>query len=113
MTGHCLGAAGALEALACIMAVTKDIVIPPTINHFTDDPELDPANSILLLTKHKENPLMLHSAIHFGFGGHNASVIVKNILLNQIPVKKSVDCFIQQISINFGLIYLYIHFASF
>ncbi|RYY50672.1 MAG: beta-ketoacyl-[acyl-carrier-protein] synthase II [Chitinophagaceae bacterium] len=41
MTGHCLGAAGALEALACIMAVTKD-VIPPTINHFTDDPELDP-----------------------------------------------------------------------
>ena len=41
MTGHCLGAAGALEALACIMAVTKDI-IPPTINHFTDDPELDP-----------------------------------------------------------------------
>ena len=41
MTGHCLGAAGALEALACIMAVTKDI-IPPTINHFTDDPHLDP-----------------------------------------------------------------------
>ncbi|WP_462219865.1 beta-ketoacyl-ACP synthase II, partial [Ferruginibacter sp.] len=40
MTGHCLGAAGALEALACIMAVTKDIV-PPTINHFTDDPDLD------------------------------------------------------------------------
>ena len=41
MTGHCLGAAGAVEALACILAVTKD-VIPPTINHFTDDPELDP-----------------------------------------------------------------------
>src|SRR5450432_1735447 len=41
MTGHCLGAAGVMEALACILAVTKD-VIPPTINHFTDDPELDP-----------------------------------------------------------------------
>ena len=41
MTGHCLGAAGWYEALACILAVTKNIV-PPTINHFTDDPELDP-----------------------------------------------------------------------
>src|SRR6188472_4083391 len=41
MTGHSLGAAGAIEALACILAVTRD-VIPPTINHFTDDPELDP-----------------------------------------------------------------------
>ena len=41
MTGHCLGAAGVIEALACILAVTKDI-IPPTINHFTDDPEFDP-----------------------------------------------------------------------
>src|SRR4028118_1631060 len=41
MTGHCLGAAGVIEAMACIMAVTKDVV-PPTINHFTDDPDLDP-----------------------------------------------------------------------
>ena len=41
MTGHCLGAAGVIEAIACIMSVVNDIV-PPTINHFTDDPELDP-----------------------------------------------------------------------
>ncbi|MEJ7820820.1 MAG: beta-ketoacyl-ACP synthase II, partial [Chitinophagaceae bacterium] len=41
MTGHCLGAAGVVEAMACILAITKDIV-PPTINHFTDDPDLDP-----------------------------------------------------------------------
>ena len=42
MTGHCLGAAGVIEAIACIKAVMHDIV-PPTINHFTDDPELDPS----------------------------------------------------------------------
>ena len=41
MTGHLLGAAGAIEAVACVLAVQNDIV-PPTINHFTDDPELDP-----------------------------------------------------------------------
>ncbi len=41
MTGHCLGAAGVIEALACIFAVTKNVV-PPTINHFTDDPAFDP-----------------------------------------------------------------------
>ena len=40
MTGHCLGAAGVIEAIACIQAVVHDI-IPPTINHFTDDPEID------------------------------------------------------------------------
>ena len=75
MTGHCLGAAGALEALACIMAVTKDI-IPPTINHFTDDPELDPK---LDFTFHKAQHKVVNAALSntFGFGGHNASVIVK------------------------------------
>ncbi|MBP6431116.1 MAG: beta-ketoacyl-ACP synthase II [Ferruginibacter sp.] len=75
MTGHCLGAAGALEALACIMAVTKDIV-PPTINHFTDDPELDPK---LNFTFHKAQHKTVNAALSntFGFGGHNASVIVK------------------------------------
>ncbi len=75
MTGHCLGAAGALEALACIMAVTKDI-IPPTINHFTDDPELD---SKLDFTFHKAQHKVVNAALSntFGFGGHNASVIVK------------------------------------
>jgi 3-oxoacyl-[acyl-carrier-protein] synthase II len=75
MTGHCLGAAGALEAIACIMAVTKDIV-PPTINHFTDDPELDPK---LNFTFNKAEHRTVNAALSntFGFGGHNASVIVK------------------------------------
>jgi 3-oxoacyl-[acyl-carrier-protein] synthase II len=75
MTGHCLGAAGALEALACIMAVVKDI-IPPTINHFTDDPELDPK---LNFTFNKSQTKIVNAALSntFGFGGHNASVIVK------------------------------------
>jgi len=75
MTGHCLGAAGALEALACIMAVTKDI-IPPTINHFTDDPELDPRlNFTFNQAQHKVVNAALSNT--FGFGGHNASIIVK------------------------------------
>jgi 3-oxoacyl-[acyl-carrier-protein] synthase II len=75
MTGHCLGAAGALEALACILAVTKDI-IPPTINHFVDDPELDPK---LNFTFNKAQNRTVNAALSntFGFGGHNASVIVK------------------------------------
>ena len=75
MTGHSLGAAGAIEALACIMAVTKDI-IPPTINHFTDDPELDPQ---LNFTFNKAQHRTVNAALSntFGFGGHNASVIVK------------------------------------
>lgn len=75
MTGHCLGAAGALEALACIMAVTKDI-IPPTINHFTDDPELDPKLNFTFNTAQQRT---VNAALSntFGFGGHNASVIVK------------------------------------
>jgi 3-oxoacyl-[acyl-carrier-protein] synthase II len=75
MTGHCLGAAGALEALACIMAVTKDIV-PPTINHFTDDPDLD---NNLNFTFNKAQYRTVNAALSntFGFGGHNASVIVK------------------------------------
>jgi 3-oxoacyl-[acyl-carrier-protein] synthase II len=78
MTGHCLGAAGALEALACIMAVTKDI-IPPTINHFTDDPDLDPN---LNFTFNKAQHKVVNAALSntFGFGGHNASMIVKKYL---------------------------------
>jgi 3-oxoacyl-[acyl-carrier-protein] synthase II len=75
MTGHCLGAAGALEALACIMAVTKDVV-PPTINHFTDDPDLD---AKLNFTFNKAQQRTVNAALSntFGFGGHNASIIVK------------------------------------
>lgn len=75
MTGHCLGAAGALEAIACIMSVVHDI-IPPTINHFTDDPDLDPK---LNFTFNHAEKRTVRAALSntFGFGGHNASVIVK------------------------------------
>jgi 3-oxoacyl-[acyl-carrier-protein] synthase II len=75
MTGHCLGAAGALEALACIMAITKG-VIPPTINHFTDDPEFDPKLNFTF-NKAVRRPVNAALSNTFGFGGHNASVIVK------------------------------------
>jgi 3-oxoacyl-[acyl-carrier-protein] synthase II len=75
MTGHCLGAAGALEALACIMAVTKDVV-PPTINHFTDDPDLD-ANLNFTFNKAQYRTVRAALSNTFGFGGHNASIIVK------------------------------------
>ncbi|MEJ0103156.1 MAG: beta-ketoacyl-ACP synthase II [Bacteroidota bacterium] len=75
MTGHCLGAAGVIEAIACIKSVTDDIV-PPTINHFTDDPELD---SRLNFTFWKAQKRKVRAALSntFGFGGHNACVIVK------------------------------------
>ena len=75
MTGHCLGAAGVIEAIACIMSVVHDIV-PPTINHFTDDPELDPR---LNFTFNKPQKRIVRAALSntFGFGGHNACVIVK------------------------------------
>lgn len=75
MTGHCLGAAGVVEAIACIMAV-KDDVVPPTINHFTDDPNLDDR---LNFTFEKAQKRTVNAALSntFGFGGHNACVIVK------------------------------------
>ena len=75
MTGHCLGAAGVIEAMACMLSVTHDCV-PPTINHFTDDPELDPR---LNFTFNKSQQRTIRAAISntFGFGGHNACVIVK------------------------------------
>ena len=75
MTGHLLGAAGAIEAIACIMAVKHDIV-PPTINHFTDDPELDTKLNFTFNTAQKR---VVNIALSntFGFGGHNTSIIVK------------------------------------
>jgi 3-oxoacyl-[acyl-carrier-protein] synthase II len=75
MTGHCLGAAGVIEAIACIMAVQNDIV-PPTINHFTDDPELDPRLNFTFWEAQKR---VVNAALSntFGFGGHNACVIFK------------------------------------
>lgn len=77
MTGHLLGAAGAIEAIACLYSIT-DGFIPPTINHFTDDPEIDPR---LNLTFNKAQHRKVRAALSntFGFGGHNASVILKAI----------------------------------
>ena len=75
MTGHLLGAAGALEAVATLMAVKEDIV-PPTINHFTDDEAFDPR---LNFTFNKAQKREVRAALSntFGFGGHNASVVFK------------------------------------
>ena len=75
MTGHLLGAAGVIESIACIMAV-KDDIIPPTINHFTDDPNID---NKLNLTFNKAQKRTVNYALTntFGFGGHNASVLFK------------------------------------
>ena len=75
MTGHLLGAAGAVESLACIMAIQEGI-IPPTINQFNRDPEID---SRLNLTPNSAQKRVVNYALNntFGFGGHNASVIFK------------------------------------
>ncbi|MEP7257637.1 MAG: beta-ketoacyl-ACP synthase II [Flavitalea sp.] len=78
MTGHCLGAAGVVEAIACIMAVKEDH-IPPTINHFTDDPSLDPRLNFTFGKSHKRTVRAALSNT-FGFGGHNACVIVKKYI---------------------------------
>jgi 3-oxoacyl-[acyl-carrier-protein] synthase II len=77
MTGHCLGAAGVVEAIACIMSVIHNVV-PPTINHFTDDPELPNLN----FTFNKAQYRTVNTALSntFGFGGHNAAVIVKKYI---------------------------------
>jgi len=75
MTGHLLGAAGAIEAVACILSVKNDIV-PPTINHFTDDPEID--NKLnFTFNKAQERVVDIALSNTFGFGGHNTTIIVK------------------------------------
>lgn len=75
MTGHLLGAAGAIEGIATILAV-KNGIIPPTINHQTPDPDIDPK---LNLTLNKMQTRNVNVAISntFGFGGHNAAVVIK------------------------------------
>jgi len=75
MTGHCLGAAGVIEAIACIKSLVHDL-IPPTINHFTDDPTLDPKLNFTF-NKAQKRPVRAALSNTFGFGGHNAAVIVK------------------------------------
>ncbi|MEN8732993.1 MAG: beta-ketoacyl synthase N-terminal-like domain-containing protein, partial [Bacteroidia bacterium] len=74
MTGHLLGAAGAVEALACLLAINEGIV-PPTINHFTDDDQVDPKLNFTFNTAQKREVKYALSNT-FGFGGHNASVIM-------------------------------------
>jgi 3-oxoacyl-[acyl-carrier-protein] synthase II len=80
MTGHMLGAAGAIEALACILAVNNDIV-PPTINHEPgdDDPDID---YHLNFTFNEAQKREVRAALSntFGFGGHNASIIIKKFI---------------------------------
>jgi len=74
MTGHLLGAAGAIEAMACVMAVQHGI-IPPTINHFEDDPNIPKLNFVFNEAVKKDIKYALSNT--FGFGGHNASIIFK------------------------------------
>jgi 3-oxoacyl-[acyl-carrier-protein] synthase II len=75
MTGHLLGAAGAIEAIASVLAI-KNNIVPPTINHFTDDPEID---NKLNFTFNKAQERIVNAALTntFGFGGHNATLIFK------------------------------------
>jgi 3-oxoacyl-[acyl-carrier-protein] synthase II len=75
MTGHLLGAAGAIEGIATLLSVKNDI-IPPTINHFTDDPEI-PAEVKIVFGQAEKRTVNAALSNTFGFGGHNASIIFK------------------------------------
>ena len=78
MTGHLLGGAGAIEAISALLSVKNDI-IPPTINHFTDDPEID--NKLdFTFNKAKKRVVNYGLTNTFGFGGHNASLIFKKFV---------------------------------
>ena len=75
MTGHLLGAAGAIEAISCTLSI-KHGIVPPTINHFNNDPEID---NRLNFTFNKSQKREVNYAMSntFGFGGHNACVVLK------------------------------------
>jgi len=75
MTGHLLGAAGAVEAVAAILAI-QNKTVPPTINHFTDDPELD-TRLDLTFNRARMRPIRAALSNTFGFGGHNTSVVFR------------------------------------
>lgn len=75
MTGHLLGAAGAIETIACLLAI-KESIVPPTINHFTDDPDVDPSLN-LTFNKAQKREVKYALSNTFGFGGHNFSIILK------------------------------------
>jgi 3-oxoacyl-[acyl-carrier-protein] synthase II len=75
MTGHLLGAAGAIEAIACILAIQHNFV-PPTINHFNDDPEIDKRIN-LTFNEAQERDVKVALSNTFGFGGHNSAAVFK------------------------------------
>lgn len=75
MTGHLLGGAGGIEALACVLAMQHQLV-PPTINHFADDPELNPRLNFTF-NQAQERPVRVALSNTFGFGGHNTSIIFR------------------------------------
>jgi 3-oxoacyl-[acyl-carrier-protein] synthase II len=75
MTGHLLGAAGAIESIASVLSINNNLV-PPTINHFTDDENFDPKLNFTF-NKAQERTINVAMSNTFGFGGHNASVIFK------------------------------------
>ncbi len=77
MTGHLLGAAGAIEAIACIKAVETDTV-PPTINFETEDPDID-YNLNFTFNKAEKREVRAAMSNTFGFGGHNTSVIFSKV----------------------------------
>ncbi|WP_177761293.1 beta-ketoacyl-ACP synthase II [Flavobacterium sp. I3-2] len=77
MTGHLLGATGAIEAISCILSI-KHGIVPPTINHFTDDEEIDNKLNLTFNVAQKRDMKVVMSNT-FGFGGHNACVLVKKI----------------------------------
>ena len=75
MTGHLLGGAGAIEAIASVLSINNNF-IPPTINHFTDDPEID--NKLnLTFNQGQEREVNIAISNTFGFGGHNTSIVFK------------------------------------
>lgn len=77
MTGHLLGAAGAIETISCILSI-KHGIIPPTINHFTDDENIDPKLNFTFNKAQKRDVKVVMSNT-FGFGGHNACVLIKKL----------------------------------
>ena len=78
MTGHLLGAAGAVEAIASVFAI-NDSLIPPTINHFTDDPNID-SKLNLTFSNAQERNVNVALSNTFGFGGHNSSIVIKKFI---------------------------------
>jgi len=78
MTGHLLGAAGAVEGIVAILSIVHNIV-PPTINHFTDDPAID-TNLNLTFNQAQERHIDIALSNTFGFGGHNACILFKRFI---------------------------------